>query len=235
MTNEQKGDTKEFWENQICGSGNHFNRYPYDQVIRFIYRNYPRNKERKNVRVLEMGSGAGNNLWFASREGFSVTGIEGSSTAVEFARKRFADENLDGNFVVGDFTNLPFENNFFEITVDRAFITCCGWEDTIKAVCRVHCVLVPGGKFFFNAYSDRHPSFASGPFNTDGTIVQIERGSLKCIRHIYFYSHNQIKQLFHPEKWKTHQCQHIEINELERDDYEVPAKWLVIAEKICHD
>ena len=75
------------WEQKY--SSGHAERYPWDAVVTFIFRNYPRNVARENVRILEVGFGTGPNLWFASREGFSVSGIEGSQSAVDYARSRF--------------------------------------------------------------------------------------------------------------------------------------------------
>ena len=99
------------WEKEIYGQGRQLGRYPYDAVVSFVFRYAPRDRERSAVRILEIGCGAGNNLWFAAREGFSVTGIDGSATAIDYARKRFAEEGLSGDLRVGDFTALPFEDN----------------------------------------------------------------------------------------------------------------------------
>jgi 2-polyprenyl-3-methyl-5-hydroxy-6-metoxy-1,4-benzoquinol methylase len=58
------------WENEIYGDGKNIARYPYDVILSFIYRNFPRNKPRNEIKILEVGCGTGNNLWFAAREGF---------------------------------------------------------------------------------------------------------------------------------------------------------------------
>src|SRR6478752_606793 len=113
------------WEKEIYGKGNHFNKYPFDNVVSFIYGNYPKDKKRETIKILEVGCGAGNNLWFASREGFNVTGIDGSTSAIDFAKERFLQEGLQGNFMVGDFTKLTFEDCEFDLLIDRGSITCC--------------------------------------------------------------------------------------------------------------
>src|SRR3954451_16714670 len=77
-------------------------RYPYDFVVQFVNR-YPPDKPREETLVLEVGCGAGNNLWFAAREGFQVAGIDGSAAAIAYARRRFEQDGLTGDLLVGDF------------------------------------------------------------------------------------------------------------------------------------
>ncbi|NEO02836.1 MAG: class I SAM-dependent methyltransferase, partial [Moorea sp. SIO3I7] len=120
------------WEAKY--SAGHRNLYPWDIVVSFLFRNYPRNKPRNEVKILEIGCGTGNNLWFAAREGFNVSGIEGSSSAIASAQDRFTTEGLTGDLRVGDFTQLPFESNSFDLVFDRGSLTCCGFTAGQQAV-----------------------------------------------------------------------------------------------------
>ena len=52
---------------------------------------------------------AGNNLWFAAREGFRGAGTDGSPSAIEYASKRLADEGLTGDLHAGDFIFILFQ------------------------------------------------------------------------------------------------------------------------------
>ena len=45
--------------------------YPFDNVVTFLFRNYPKDKQSE-INILEVGCGGGNNLRFAAREGFNV-------------------------------------------------------------------------------------------------------------------------------------------------------------------
>src|SRR5690242_11220709 len=103
------------WETTIYGQGRQINRWPFDIVVSFVFRNYPRAQARCDVRILEVGCGTGNNLWFAAREGFSVAGIDGSPSAIQFTRARFAAEGLTGDFRIGDMMDLPFEQESFDL------------------------------------------------------------------------------------------------------------------------
>jgi cyclopropane fatty-acyl-phospholipid synthase-like methyltransferase len=112
------------WEEKY--SAGHAERYPWDCIVTFVYRYYPRDKQKQDVRILEVGCGAGSNLWFAAREGFDVTGIEGSASAIQYAQERFKLENLKGDLRVGDFTALPFTDNTFDLVIDRGSTYLCG-------------------------------------------------------------------------------------------------------------
>jgi SAM-dependent methyltransferase len=219
------------WENEIYGKGQHLNRYPYDNIVSFIYRNYPRDKARSDIKILEIGCGAGNNCWFAAREGFDVTGIDGSSSAINFAKERFAAEGLAGNFIVGDFTQLPFEDNQFDIVFDRGSIVCCNLEGGKKAISEANRVLKTGGLFFFNPYSQQHTSFASGVLQQDGYVSEIKAGSLTGLGSLCFYSHSDVLESL-AGGWRIKKITHKESRDVSGADQHIHAEWEVIASKV---
>jgi len=219
------------WEENIYGQGNHLNKYPFDNVITFIFRNYPRDKKRSDIKILEVGSGAGNNLWFLAREGFQVTGIDGSPSAIEFSKKRFEEDGLKGNFIVGDFAQLPFDNNSFDIVIDRCSIVCCNLSAGRKAVKEAQRVLLEGGKFFFNNYSQAHTSFASGKLLEDGHVSDILEGTLVGAGKICFYSHKDILDTF-ANGWEIQSIRHKEHREVNLPQQTTHAEWEVIARKV---
>jgi SAM-dependent methyltransferase len=218
------------WES-IYREGKALNRYPFDQVVSFLYRNFSRSKPRSETKILEIGCGAGNNLWFAAREGFSVAGLDGSPSAIEFAGKRFADEGLKGDLRVADFIKLPFEDNYFDFVIDREALTCSPFGEAQKTVVEVQRVLVPGGKFFFNPYSDRHSSFASGKPGSGGLTVDISGGTLTDIGPIFFYGKRDLHALF-AIGWNLLSIRHFETMEELEPSYNCHAEWIVVAEKI---
>jgi SAM-dependent methyltransferase len=226
----QESSVGPVWES-IYSEGKALNRYPFDQVVSFIYRNFSRSKPRSETKILEIGCGAGNNLWFAAREGFSVAGMDGSPSAVAFAQKRFADEGLKGDFKVGDFINIPFEDNGYDFVIDREALTCSAFADAQKTVAEVRRVLKTGGKFFFNPYSDRHSSFVSGQTKPGDVTVNISGGTLTDIGQIFFYGKRDLFALF-ADGWKIVSMRHVEYNEELTPEYNCHAEWIVIAEKI---
>ena len=172
------------WEEKYASG--HAQNYPWDLVVSFIFRNAPRDRPRSEVHILEVGFGTAPNLWFAAREGFAVSGIEGSLSAVEFAQKRFANDGLVGDLRVGDFTQLPFEDGSFDIVIDRCSLVCVGQVAQEKAVSEIHRCLRKGGRFLHNAYGDSHSSFRAGELGQDGLITNINGGTLIGVGQLHF-------------------------------------------------
>ncbi|MBP2029958.1 2-polyprenyl-3-methyl-5-hydroxy-6-metoxy-1,4-benzoquinol methylase [Methanohalophilus levihalophilus] len=103
---------EEVYRNQEWG------KYPPEELIRFIARNFYNNDFRNDVHILDIGCGTGAETWFLAREGFSAIGIDGSKTAISIAKKRFSDENLSGDFIEGDIEALNFADDFFDAVID---------------------------------------------------------------------------------------------------------------------
>lgn len=204
--------------------------YPWDVIVSFIYKNAPKNKPRAEIKILEIGCGSAPNLWFAAREGFCVTGIDGSKSAIELARKRFEREGLTGDFIVSDFTKtLPLQDNHYDFVIDRGSITCVGIEAGLSTIGEILRVLKPEGKFFFNPYSDRHSSAISGQKGNDGLTINISEGSMTNVGQICFYSKKDVLKAV--ERFEIISLNHIEQMDMSRPSYEIHAEWRLVLKK----
>jgi len=197
------------WEKNIYGNGGQFNLYPDQNVIPFLL-SIP-SKERRNLSVLEVGCGTGNNLWMGSKEGFEVTGIDISETAIEFARKRFEFENLKGDFHIGNCSSLKWDNETFDMVIDRSAITCNSYEDAVIILREVKRVMKKNGKMRSVIYSDKYTTingnkisrnsyenFKTGMFVGHGTVLMLGEKDLNDIMKesgfeiISYKLHNEI-------------------------------------------
>ncbi|MFY9985990.1 MAG: class I SAM-dependent methyltransferase [Chthoniobacterales bacterium] len=197
-------------------------RAPYDCIVSFVYRNLPA-KERSKIRILEVGCGTGNNVWYLAREGFRLSGIDASPEAISYAQHRLDEDKVAADLRVADFTQLPYADNTFDLVFDRCALTNCGLSFARKAVCEVSRVLVPGGKFFINPYSSEHTSAKSGRLIDDNLTVDINGGSLVGCGQICFYNQAQLESLF-PAPWQILSMEQLVITEVWAAK-EIHAEW----------
>lgn len=125
------------WESLIYGKNKHINQYPYGELVSVFFNSLkylPEDirKNRKTTKVLELGCGAGNNLWFINELGFQVYGIDGSKTACEIGKNNLKNRGADSVHIQqAYFDKLPFDDNSIDIVIDRES-TYCGTSKNIK-------------------------------------------------------------------------------------------------------
>lgn len=141
-------------------------QYPPEDLIRFIAGNFKKSDARPEKRLLEVGCGTGANIWFLAREGFDVTGIDGSKNGIEKAKARLAKENLKAQFFVGDILKLPFNDACFDGVIDCECIYANSYKDSQLIMKEIYRVMKPGAVFYSK-------SFATGTYG-DGNGEKLE-------------------------------------------------------------
>jgi 2-polyprenyl-6-hydroxyphenyl methylase/3-demethylubiquinone-9 3-methyltransferase len=114
-------------------------------VTREIHKTF----SRPNVRVLDVGCGAGFLANHLAREGFEVTGIDASESSIQVARQYDATGMV--NYEVGDAYHLPFDDASFEVVCAMDFLEHV--DAPGRVVDEVARVLKPGGLFFFHTFN----------------------------------------------------------------------------------
>ena len=69
---------------------------------------------KKGSRILDIGTGTGKQAFAFAEKGYDVTGIDLSEAMLKVANKKNRYKNV--NFQVADATNLPFEDNSFDVS-----------------------------------------------------------------------------------------------------------------------
>ncbi|MBF0498706.1 MAG: class I SAM-dependent methyltransferase [Candidatus Riflebacteria bacterium] len=143
------------WE-KIFQSNRAWGTYPGEELVRFIARTFATEKNRGQRRILEVGCGPGCNLLFFGREGFQVCGIDGSSAAIDRAKKALDNafpSGWQGELCVGELINLPYEDDSFDAVVDNEAICCNSFEESRTIYQNIYRVLKPGGRMFSRTFS----------------------------------------------------------------------------------
>ena len=158
---------KSVWEDAIYREGK-FPRCPYDHMASFVFRNSPPKVPRSEIRILEVGCGAGNNLAFFVQEGFSCSGFDFSPTAIEYARHRIGPA---ADLRVASFPEIPFADSRFDLAIERAALCYVSFDDAVRTICEVKRVLRPHGRFLFTPYSE-HAANVSDATYYDRSMIE---------------------------------------------------------------
>jgi len=201
-------------------------KYPPECLIRFIAGNYY-NKDRKTVKILEIGCGTGTNLWYMARERFDVYGIEGSKTAVERAIKRIESEGLSANIIQGDILSLPFEKEYFDAVIDSDCLYCNSADDTNIVLSEVKRVLKKDGLFFSRTPTDK--MYFGKSFDTVGDMEykNISDGPLKG---------KGLARLMNLDRIKSMYGKYIKILSIDKEEHTrdngniLVSKWVIVCQ-----
>lgn len=137
-------------------------KYPGEDLIRFIARNFYGVPDRSSVKLLEVGCGPGANLWFMAREGFSVYGVDGSQTAINQAHERLDAEcpGWKGQLWCCDMTTIPVADNCFDAVIDNEAVYCNDYETSKRIYLEMARATRAKGKLFAR-------TFARGSWGSD--------------------------------------------------------------------
>lgn len=175
-------------------------RYPPEDLVRFVARRFG-GRDRGAVRILEVGCGPGANVWFMHREGYRVSAIDFSPTALEQAKARIEIENANlpthpVDFQRADIAALPFAEDSFDLVVD-VFALCCNPSAAIRAAsAEIRRVLKPGGALYTKTFGPKTTG-AGGPGErmADGTYQKVAEGPLAAMGVVRFSDEADLRDL----------------------------------------
>ena len=223
---------RDIWE-EIYSSGKQINRFPFSHVVQFFKKYSP--QTGKPVRVLELGCGVGNNLWGLAREGSLVTGLDGSASALEYARRRFAEDGLAGEFVqfyLGA-DPLPLQDESFDLVVDRGALCYLNYQQARGTLAEVWRVLAPSGRLLFTPFAKDSSGFQLAQTDALGLSHNIP-GPLGGSAPTAFYDVDLLSQVlpYHDgATWRLLSFELVRTIDI-LADHEV-AEYRVVAEKVA--
>lgn len=190
MRNQQ---VKEFNDEEVRRKGiNAQRKYPNEFLIRFIASKYFSlcEKERKNIRILEVGCGTGANTRMLADEGFDVYAIDISENSVEITQNTLDKLGLAAEVIVMDMMNMSFPDNLFDAVVSVFSNSCLPsfpYAAFLKEAARV---LKPNGWYYSfepSVKSDAFINFEPAEKIDDYTLNGIYReDSPYCGNHYPF-------------------------------------------------
>lgn len=124
-------------------------------VVALLVMNYY-HRDRKEIKVLDLGCGPGANLWYLAAEGYDAYGIDGSPTALKKAAQTVNELGMGkvANLHEGDMAALPYTDNIFDLVIDIQGASCSPKDEMQIIFSEVHRVLKPGGLFYSEIFSE---------------------------------------------------------------------------------
>ena len=189
------GFSKE-WEEQY--SSNHqMSIWPWSDLVSYIYR-YTNVAKHPNVKVLELGCGAGANIRLFQALGADYYAMDGSPTIIKMLKDKYP--MYAKNLVIGDFTiEIPFDEKF-DVILDRASLTTNNTTDIKRAISLIETHLSSGGQFIgIDWYSKKHVDFALGDIVAGDEYTKFMGdvdGQFAGLGNVHFSDEAHLRELF---------------------------------------
>lgn len=173
-------------------------KYPPEELIRFTARNYYSAPDRRAVMLLELGCGAGANVWYLAKEGFQVSGIDGSTTAIDKASRRLKAEGLTADLRIGDIVTIAdlYPANLFDAIIDVGCLMCNRLESVQATLDQGLALLKPGGKVLSMVSAQGSWGEGLGTEVETGTFLDIREGPLAGVGLVHFFTLEELQALY---------------------------------------
>lgn len=203
------------WETKIYKLNKQLNIYPYTCLVSIVHSLFKK-KLKKNMNALDLGCGAGNNTKFLIDFGFKdITAIDGSASAIKFAKKKIKEKNC--KFLIGDFIRANLSNQKYDLIIDRLSLSH-NTKKSISYMINKNLNLKKNGYFISYLFSKKHSEFKEKTFF---------KSKIKTSIKTSFYNKDEILKLF--KNYKIIKLNHI----IERDlklNY-ISSNWIIVAKK----
>lgn len=164
---------------------NEWGRYPSEHVVRFVAGNYYQ-RDRKTVKILDFGCGAGAHTWFLAREGFDTYAFDGSKSAVEKAKKYLDKEGFKADFKVMDALEQGYDNDFFDCVIDNV-TSYANKLDAIKQMYKnIYNMLKDGGNILTVVFSKNTQGYGEGEEIEKDTFANVRLSKVMTPLAHYF-------------------------------------------------
>lgn len=176
-------------------------KYPTDHLVRFVFTHFPLDpKERSQLKILDLGCGAGVGTVFLANEGFQTYATDISDNGLKVTEKRLKDNNLKAVLKNASMETQPFENDFFDGVIAFGVFSYNTMEGYQKAVDELYRVLKRRGRaLVFNRTTDDY-RFGKGKEMGKNTFIlnteeTNEAGIVQC-----FLDKQDIRRIFNKFK-----------------------------------
>jgi ubiquinone/menaquinone biosynthesis C-methylase UbiE len=193
---------------------------PHEKVIEIVRLL----KDRKGMRILDLGCGAGRHLVYLAKAGFKVDGMDFSERGLSHASDWLSREGVGATLTRADMTALPYANNCFDTLISVHVIFHNPLAQVRQSLKEIYRVLRPGGMAFLTFQSTRSYRFGRGTQLEPGTFIP-DIGGDAGVPHHYMDLAEIGKEL------DQFCVRNVNLSENTNYDSGISSHWEVIAEK----
>lgn len=117
-------------------------------------------------RALELACGTGENAIFLAQKGFQVDAVDISDVAIDVARNKARELNLNINFIVADLDEYPLKEEYYHLVVVFYYLNRTLAAPIVRSLKR-------GGVLIYETYNRNHLHIR-GDFNPDYLLEEGE-------------------------------------------------------------
>jgi SAM-dependent methyltransferase len=165
-------------------------RWPAEEVVRAVAR-----LGRSGLRVLEVGCGAGAQLWYLAHEGHRPVGLDFAPAALDQARDRLAAEDVRVPLVRGDARRLPYAAGSFDLVLDVEAWSCLPADGATSAWREAARVLAPEGRLVSIGFTAATSGTDSGTRVDGHTVLDLREGPLADLGTISLLDEARVRML----------------------------------------
>lgn len=151
-------------------------------------------KEKRGMRVLDLGCGAGRHQVFMAKQGFEAHGTDISETGLKLTKQRLERQNLEVYLVKCDMKALPYVNSCFDAVINLHAIYHQKLEGIQETISEIHKILRKRGLLLINFLSKRTYSYRKGTEVEEDTFIEQEGIEKRVLHH--FTDKEEIEHLF---------------------------------------
>ena len=219
----------EVWETMHGSNG--WGKYPAEHLIQTVMRALRSRNIRHKTEVLEIGCGGGANLTFLVNEGFNVTAVDGSVSAVKNAKKLITPLLKSGQRCDIDvlyFEELDYAEGQFDLIIDYLALYANKTSVIYPTIDHIYQYLKPGGYFYSRVWGDKTHGAASGQILEQGTSENPEAGPCENMGVSHFFNEKELLELYH--RWSDLKLWRLTSYETKKQENFIE-EWVVWAKK----
>jgi SAM-dependent methyltransferase len=215
-------DAADFWEGRYA-QGRLYGTEPTSVALWLA----PLFRRERVASILEAGCGSGRDALFYAREGFTVTGLDLSPSALRWARERAARDGLAISLLVGDLCASGLTEGSFDATVAIHLIHLQPEPVRRAMVNRLWLLTRDGGLVATANFSTEAAGFSAWEPHPEPNTRVDSKG-----KRIHFFDAEDIAALFPPDRFDLLTCEVVDLHEVPDGGPVTHREWLTIARKV---